>query len=93
MCHKAISGKLEFKSLFEIGLHKNGLSLTFAFSLSQGITIAAFFFSAISAQEKKKGSINDESDNREDDQEASPSPVMSSQQLVDGNTTLVSKSL
>ena len=43
LCDKAISGKFEFKSLFEIGLNKNGLSLTFSFSLSQGITNAAFF--------------------------------------------------
>ena len=93
MCDKAISGKFEFKSFFEIGLNENGLSLTCAFSLSQGITNAAFFFSAISSQEKKKGSINDESDNSEDDQEASPIPITSSQQLVDGNPTLVNKSL
>ena len=38
-------------------------------------------------KKRKKGSINDESDNSEDDQEASP------QQLVDGNPTLVNKSL
>ena len=93
LCDKAISGKFEFKRLFEIGLNKNGLSLTCAFSLPQGITNAAFFFSAISSQEKKKGSINDESDNSEDDQEASPIPITSSQQLVDGNPTLVNKSL
>ena len=80
--------KVCLKSTFE-----NGLSLTCAFSLSQGITNAAFFFSAISSQEKKKGSINDGSDNSEDDQEASPIPITSSQQLVDGNPTLVNKSL
>ena len=91
MCDKAISGKFEFKRLFEIGLNKNGLSLTFAFFLSQGITNAAFFFNAISSQEKKTGSMNDESDNSEDDQEASPIPITSSQQLE--NPTLVNKSL
>jgi len=63
------------------------------FPLSQRITNAAFFFSAISAQEKKNGSINGESDNSEDDQEASPIPVTSSWQLVNGNTTLVNKLL
>ncbi|KAL9960800.1 hypothetical protein ACROYT_G034302 [Oculina patagonica] len=58
-----------------------------------GITNAAFFFSAISTQEKKKGSINEESDDSEDDQETSSIPITSSQQLVDGNPTLVNKSL
>lgn len=54
LCDKTISGKFEFKSLFEIGLNKNGLSLSFAFSLSQCITDAAFFFSAISYHIKKR---------------------------------------
>ena len=44
-------------------------------------------------QEKKKGTINEESDDSEDDQEPSPVPRTSSQQLFDGNPTLVDKSL
>lgn len=69
--------------------HSHWLSFFFC----QGITNAAFFFSAISTQEKKKGSINEESDDSEDDQETSSIPITSSQQLVDGNPTLVNKSL
>ena len=86
-CDKAISGWLNF-SLIKIRTSTHVLV-----SLSQGITNAAFFLSAISTQEKKKGTINEESDESEDDQETSPVPRTSSQQLVNGDPTLVDKSL
>ena len=51
-----------------------------------------FFFSAIATQEKKKGSI-EESDDSDDDGENSPVPSTQSEQMVNGNPTLVNKSL
>ena len=53
-----------------------------------GIPNAAFFFSAIATQEKKRGSI-EESDESDDDGESSPVPSTQSEQMVNGNPTLV----
>ena len=92
-CDKAISGWYQFKSWFNFSLIKIRTDTHVLVSLSQGITNAAFFFSAISTHEKKKGTINEESDESEDDQETSPVPRTSSQQLVNGDPTLVDKSL
>ncbi|KAJ7394824.1 hypothetical protein OS493_000658 [Desmophyllum pertusum] len=53
----------------------------------------ALFFSAKSTLEKKKGSINKESEDSEEEPEPSPIPSIFSQQLLDGNPTRVNKSL
>ena len=64
------------------------------FSLFSAIPNTAFYFSAISTQEKKNGSINEESgDNDVEDHEPSPVPSTFSEQLLDGNPTRVNKSL
>ena len=52
----------------------------------------AFFFSAVASQEKRKGRI-EESDDSDDDGERSPPPSTQSEQMVNGNPTLVNKSL
>ena len=57
---------------------------------------AAFFFSAISTQERKKGSINHESDVDSDEHDeitSSPLPSTSSQRWIDGRPEIVNKSL
>ena len=61
--------------------------------LSTAIPNTAFFVSAISTHEKKKGSINEESEDSEEDQEPSPIPNMFSQQWLDGDPTVINKSL
>ncbi|KAJ7389603.1 hypothetical protein OS493_029935 [Desmophyllum pertusum] len=62
-------------------------------SAISGIPNVAFYFSAISTQEKKKGSIHEESDDQSDvtDEELDSSQVPSSttQQWLDGNLTSV----
>ena len=64
------------------------------FSLFSAIPNTAFYFSAISTQEKKNGNINEESgDSDVEDNEPSPSPSTFSEQLLDGNPTRVNKSL
>ena len=47
---------------------------------------------ALATQEKKKGSI-EESDDSDDDGERSPVPSTQSEQMVNGNPTVVNKSL
>ena len=57
---------------------------------------AAFFFSAISTQERKKGSINHESDvdsDEHDEMNSRPLPSTSSQRWTDGRPEIVNKSL
>ena len=61
--------------------------------LFTAIPNTAFFFSAISSHEKKKGSINEESEDSEEEHEPSPVPSTFSQQLLDGNPTVINKSL
>ncbi|KAJ7376359.1 hypothetical protein OS493_035102 [Desmophyllum pertusum] len=67
-------------------------------SAISGIPNVAFFFSAISTQEKKKATMYEESDDQSDqvtDEELDSSQVPSSttQQWLDGNLTSVNKSL
>ena len=62
-------------------------------SLFSAILNTAFYFSVISNQEKKNGSINEESkDSDIEDHEPSPVPSTFSKQLLDGNPTRVNKS-
>ena len=63
------------------------------FSLFAGIPNTAFFFSAISTHEKKKGSINEEREDSEEDHE--PSPVLSTffEQWLVGNRTSINITL
>lgn len=63
------------------------------YSLFPAIPNTALFFSAKSTLEKKKGSINKESEDSEEEPEPSPIPSIFSQQLLDGNPTRVNKSL
>ena len=51
----------------------------------------AFFFSAIASQEKKKGSINENTDEESSSEDEIPSSF--SQQWLEGNLTNVNKSL
>ena len=63
-------------------------------SVFPAIPNTAFYFSAISTQEKKNGSINEESEDSEgEDDEPSPVPSTFSEQLLNGNPTRVNKSL
>ena len=62
-------------------------------SIFTAIPNTAFFFSAISTQEKKKGSINEESEDSEEEHDQSPVPSTFSQQWLNENPTLVNKSL
>lgn len=61
--------------------------------ISTAIPSTALFFSAISTQEKKKESINDESEDSEQKHDQSSVPSTSSQQWLDGNPTSINKSL
>ena len=57
-----------------------------------GIPNAAFFFSAVATQGKKKGST-EESVDSDDDGERSPVPSAQPEQMINGNPTLFNKSL
>ena len=59
------------------------------------VSEAAFFFSAISTQEKSKASVNEDDDESDDSDEATSIqiPTFSSEQLIDGNPAIVKKSL
>ena len=79
---------------FNAGGHMFNLSIYLFFS--PAIPNAAFFFSAISTQERKKGSINHESDvdsDEHDEINSSPLPSTSSQRWIDGRPEIVNKSL
>ena len=52
-----------------------------------------FFFSAISTHEKKKGNVQEESEEGEEEPEPSPVPSTSSEQWLDGSRTRVNKLL
>ena len=54
-------------------------------------SFVAFFFSAIASQEKKKGSINENTDEESSSEDEIPSSF--SQQWLEGNLTIVNKSL
>ena len=56
-----------------------------------GIQNVAFFFSAISSQEKRSGCINEETDNESSSGDDIPSSI--SQQWLEGNLTSINKSL
>ena len=56
-------------------------------SVFSAIPNTAFYFSAISTQEKKNGSINEESEDSEVDHEPSPVPSTFSEQMLNGNPT------
>ena len=91
LCDREISGLTT--QLFAAFLLKLSFSLKTNFDLIfSGIPNAAFFFSAVATQEKKKGSI-EESDDSDDDGERSLVPSTQSEQMVNGNPTLVNKSL
>ena len=92
LCDREISGSTQLLVALEIlKLSFMTLKNNFDWSFS-GIPNAAFFFSAVATQEKKKGSI-EESDDSDDDGERSPVPSTQSEQMVNGNPTVVNKSL
>ena len=90
-CDREISGATQLLVAFLFKLSFKTLKNSFDWIFS-GIPNAAFFFSAIATQEKKKGSIA-ESDDSDDDGENSPVPSSQYEQIVNGNPTLVNKSL
>ena len=95
ICDKAISGlfsqDMYLRSLFiKVTLPRKKKKNC---SIFTAIPNTAFFFSAISTQEKKKGSINEESEDSEEEHDQSPVPSTFSQQWLDGNPTLINKSL
>ena len=63
----------------------------FYLSNTAGIHNVEFFFSAIASKEKKKGSINDNTDAESSSEDEIPSSF--SQQWLEGNLTNVNKSL
>ena len=63
----------------------------FYLSNTAGIHNVEFFFSAIASQEKKKGSINENTDEESSSEDEIPSSF--SQQWLEGNLTNVNKSL
>ena len=90
LCDREISGLTQLLAAFLLKVSftfKSNFDLIFS-----GIPNAAFFFSAVATKEKKKGSI-EESDDSDDDGERSPVPSTQSEQMVNGNPTLVNKSL
>ena len=81
ICDKAISGlfsqDIYLRSLFiKVTLPRKKKNC----SIFTAIPNTAFFFSAISTQEKKKGSINEESEDSEEEHDQSPVPSTFSQQ-------------
>jgi len=91
LCDREISGSSQLLVAFFFKLSFMTLKNNFDWIFS-GIPNAAFFFSAIATQEKKKGNI-EESDDSDDNGENSPVPSTQSEQMVNGNPTLVNKSL
>ena len=81
------------RELFKIIRHQHYTVVKMFCFLLTAIPNTAFLFSAISTHEKKKGSINQESEDSEEDQEPSPVPNMFSQQWLDGDPTVINKSL
>ena len=81
------------RELFKIILHQYYTVVKMFCFLLTAIPNTAFPFSAISMHEKKKGSINEESEDSEEDQEPSPVPNRFSQQWLDGDLTVTNKSL
>lgn len=88
--------------LFQVSVHEktcSGMALiilcgTKSFlPLFLAIPNIVFYFCAISTQEKKKGSINDESEDSKNEQELSGVPSTCSQQCLDGTWTRINKAL